>query len=641
MLALIINDLSHQCRGFGSKRAIYNWAVQTARLDVADLASMVSDCIGAWRDLSDPSIASVSSSASFKQKLKLKHPAIGMFIAPYREAIDLYCSDPSHEHFYPVYQVFSFLHHTTLVDLDQTAELEEQYVAQEESLRQQHLPIALIRGVKSVIDEWVSDFVIDANAFFPKHGPGSVADAIGKPSYLEKYQMLAPDLKIKIACRLVLRTNAEEFCPRVACKPTTRDCRIIFVPKSMKTRRVISAEPATLMWFEQGLKGILVDNIHAHPFLKSRIDFRNQALQGALALSASSTRKLATVDLSAASDSIHVDLVKMLFRDTPLYPFLVALRSDTAVLPSGKRIELAKYAPMGSALTFPIQTLIFASIVEYTVRCVHRHLTDCPSTWRVYGDDIIVPDQCLAELVSNLHLLGFRVNEDKTYGGEHRFRESCGLDAYDGAVVTPMRISRWYQGAVDYRYSPGSYQGLCDMMNQSYRYGFFGLRRYLLKRKLLSDSRTTPFFSRDMSCGVYSDSPTNFRLRSRYQEDLQRKEYYAPIPVTTRTSQNEYYAQGGDHGDDGHDDIRYFHALLGLAIRQARDDRPDATSAEVRPGVSPTVLQDDGLDRRSLIDWALYEAIDQSTWLGSSKSKLKRQWIADWATRDDWLADRS
>jgi hypothetical protein len=96
---------------------------------------------------------------------------------------------------------------------------------------------------------------------------------------------------------------------------------------------------------------------------------------------------------------------------------------------------------MGSALTFPIQSLVFLNICLGVGRVLHP-------TWswkrlhgqvRIFGDDIIIPrlwEPLVCRALTSLHL---KVNQAKSFKDGY-FRESCGMDAYKGYDVTPARI---------------------------------------------------------------------------------------------------------------------------------------------------------------------------------------------------------
>jgi len=91
---------------------------------------------------------------------------------------------------------------------------------------------------------------------------------------------------------------------------------------------------------------------------------------------------------------------------------------------------------MGNGFTFPMQTILFSAIV----RSVYRVLGVPPSdgklnqTWSVFGDDIIVRPKAYDIVVRILKLLGFSVNEKKSFK-EGFFKESCGLDAFKGVDI--------------------------------------------------------------------------------------------------------------------------------------------------------------------------------------------------------------
>lgn len=366
-----------------------------------------------------------------------------------------------------------------------------------------------------------------------------MAELQGDVSLYSKYQLIKPDALIRYVYLKFSGLDADTMYPPNCALTTRRESAIVFVAKSMKTMRVISKEPATLMWFQKGIDRAVREYLAQHWYLSKHIDLRDQAKQGQMAIKASSGREFATVDLSAASDSVSWDLVKKLFAGTPLLPFLVALRSTSTRLPSGKVVRVAKFAPMGSALCFPIETLVFACIIEHTLRYVHDGSYETQEDFRVYGDDLIVPDSCLAELVVNLRRCGFRINDSKTFAGSNRFRESCGVHAYDGVDVTPMRISRKYCGLGISSSSPTAFAGIQDMANEAYRRGFLLLRRYLVD-KLINGSLLVPLFSEDGRNGLISPVADNYRLTSRFNRRWQRRELKAAVVHASYTQPEDF-----------------------------------------------------------------------------------------------------
>jgi hypothetical protein len=57
----------------------------------------------------------------------------------------------------------------------------------------------------------------------------------------------------------------------------------------------------------------------------------------------------------------------------------------------------------------------------------------------VYGDDVIVPTAFAADAITVLEMFGLLVNKSKSCT-KGFFRESCGVDAYKGINVTPVKL---------------------------------------------------------------------------------------------------------------------------------------------------------------------------------------------------------
>jgi len=171
-----------------------------------------------------------------------------------------------------------------------------------------------------------------------------------------------------------------------------------------------------------------------------------------MAREGSHTGSLATLDLKEASDRVSNQLVRRMLENHPwLRAGVDSCRSRRAVVefPSGRSesIRLGKFASMGSALTFPVEALVFATCAILGIeRALGRQLTKkdvhrLRGQVRVYGDDIIVPVEYVHSVNEVLETFGFRVNFGKSYW-TGKFRESCGGDYYDGHDVTIVRVRR-------------------------------------------------------------------------------------------------------------------------------------------------------------------------------------------------------
>lgn len=201
--------------------------------------------------------------------------------------------------------------------------------------------------------------------------------------------------------------------------------RVALVPKDSRGPRIICIEPHEKMFFQKGIMHKWYDFIENDSPARGRINFTDQTINQRLAYESSISQKYATIDLKDASDLVSWELVQQVF-PSEWVDALRATRSAFAELPD-EMVELKKFAPMGSALCFPVEAIIFYSICRLVTHQV----------W-VYGDDIIVPTEKAVQVMDLLESYGLRINRDKSlYRGF--FRESCGGDFYKGYNITPIR----------------------------------------------------------------------------------------------------------------------------------------------------------------------------------------------------------
>jgi hypothetical protein len=176
------------------------------------------------------------------------------------------------------------------------------------------------------------------------------------------------------------------------------------------------------MFIQKGLQRKLYEFTEkGHSPARGYINFTNQEVNQRLAYEGSIHGDFATIDLKDASDLVPWDLVKML---TPpdWYAALAATRTDFVQI-QGRDHPVKKYAPMGSALCFPIEAFVFWSIAKTVSPWVY-----------VYGDDIICPTNRVHDVITALESYGLIVNRSKSLYTGH-FRESCGGDYYKGLNI--------------------------------------------------------------------------------------------------------------------------------------------------------------------------------------------------------------
>jgi hypothetical protein len=213
--------------------------------------------------------------------------------------------------------------------------------------------------------------------------------------------------------------------------------RLAFVPKRTDISRTINVEPSLNQFYQLGFGRLLERRLGSYfgINLSTQPDVNRE-----LARVGSIGGSHATIDLSSASDSVSLKMLEE-FLPRDFVSWLKLLRSPIVTLPDGNELELHMVSSMGNGFTFPLQTIVFSSVVcaalRYRGLVKDRHAS--ASTWTVFGDDIIVPNAIVRDVLSILGYLGFSVNADKTFI-EGPFRESCGHDYYNGNNVRPVFI---------------------------------------------------------------------------------------------------------------------------------------------------------------------------------------------------------
>lgn len=195
------------------------------------------------------------------------------------------------------------------------------------------------------------------------------------------------------------------------------------VPKNAKTDRGICVEPTLNIYGQLGVGALLRRRLK-----RLGIDLTSQERNQKLA-SLANDWKLATIDLSAASDSLSWKCVMELL-PYDWFELLDLFRSSFSLV-EGSYVELEKFSSMGNGYTFELETLIF-SAVAFSIVPLHDH-----HKVAVYGDDIIVPQYAASDVIDALEYLGFKVNGKKSFLAGNFF-ESCGTDWFSGQNVRPF-----------------------------------------------------------------------------------------------------------------------------------------------------------------------------------------------------------
>lgn len=205
--------------------------------------------------------------------------------------------------------------------------------------------------------------------------------------------------------------------------------KVVTVPKNAKTNRVIAIEPCMNIFIQKGIGGVIRRRLR-----RVGVDLDDQEPNQQYAYTGSVDGSLATLDLSAASDTIAKRLVEELL-PPDWYEALSSCRSESGVLPSGKSIYYQKFSSMGNGYTFELESLIFWAVCSAVIELTGEK----DQRLAVYGDDLIIPTGSFKPVCVALEFCGFTVNAKKTHS-DGPFRESCGKHYFRGVDVTPIYI---------------------------------------------------------------------------------------------------------------------------------------------------------------------------------------------------------
>ena len=331
------------------------------------------------------------------------------------------------------------------------------------------------------------DRKIFAGEIIPKHGPGNVAEKLtSNGKYSSRYWTDRLESVFHVGdflypnARFVSEYEDDgiQFLEPGAELPS----RVVSVPKTQKTPRIIAIEPSTIQYVQQGILEALNEKIHS-TFLREFIGTTSQIPNQDLAREGSLSGDLATLDLSEASDRVSLRLVRTIMSRHPLsQEAVLACRTERASVPGQGVISLNKFASMGSALCFPFEAMVFLTIILLGIeRELGHQLTSKKDIYpfigrvRVYGDDLIVPVEFVHTVVDTLEHFGARVGRPKSFWNG-KFRESCGKEYYDGHDVSIVKVRRMFPSQ---RQQVAEVVSLVSLRNQMYQFGNWRVTQWL------------------------------------------------------------------------------------------------------------------------------------------------------------------
>lgn len=438
----------------------------------------------------------------------------------------------------------------------------------------------IMRLLKRVISYLITD--PETNNATGHFGPGAVSEA-GVHGPIDKSYDLSFDPKLS---RVLLDSTITKSANRgVSLESAFRNLdaarairtksqtvgvsRLMFVPKDVTKSRSICMEPNSYMFAQQMVLQWYMDTFDTGPMC-NYVDLRDQTRNQQGAQYGSVTGALDTIDLSSASDTLHVSLIRQLFPKSWQY-YLLGTRVSNVRLPNGLIRKIVKFAPMGSALCFPTQCVMFTAIVlvayllwfetqgfidlelqllnmsdsslgkflEIHIKRLYEP-SDSYNSQRlesptIYGDDILCDSRVTIDVERILTSLGFLMNSSKSFMGSQCFRESCGKYYHQGDDVTPLLYKVAHSTG---HLHPVRYASLIGHANLAYSYNYNNLRSAYIRdvkfasigRYVLRSGRKT-YRKEDLL--PYTTDPNQFgfvvqRLRSfpvnRINTDLQRNE---------------------------------------------------------------------------------------------------------------------
>lgn len=402
-----------------------------------------------------------------------------------------------------------------------------------------------IRKLSRVFDAVATSFgafnPLEGTGLASRHGPGVVADLKRTES---KYSFRDWPAKLDAVFPYDLYgTRDLGFSSLVGHELPYRNrevpSRMIAVPKEHSKPRLIAAEPSAHQWVQQSVRSWLEDRLKG-TVLRNCISFRDQSRNQILARQGSIDGSLSTIDLSSASDRLSCATVERAFRSNPtLLDALHACRTRWLRFehPTGgvNYLLLKKFAPMGSSVTFPVQSIVYACVAIAAVLIARNlkpsdlNIAKASKLVRVFGDDIIAPtDCCKSTLLPLLAFIGMKVNASKTFvSPDGRFRESCGVEAFMGFDITPARILN-----LDSVSSSCDLGALVAQVNNLWRKGWWNLANWLetsISRKYINSLPVISMSSGALGLASFCGSSFH-HLRRRWSKDLHCEEYQVQVP---------------------------------------------------------------------------------------------------------------
>lgn len=381
-----------------------------------------------------------------------------------------------------------------------------------------------------------------------RHGPGAVAEGFtsnqkwddvyhGLVDFDHRLMEAGYDLPAMLMCSIPPPVLSDE--------PTSLKSKLVCVPKSFTKLRTITVEPCLNQFIQQAYGEHLRSQIRECPILGSSLDLTDQSKNQHLALEGSRTGDWCTIDLSSASDLLSNELVAEVFKRFPRFLRGITQCRTPIVTSRVGDVIMKKYAGMGNATTFPIQSVVFAILaicgsVNQGRLPRYRDVCRAARNVRVYGDDIIVRKDAYPLVSWWLTSFGLKINQAKTFS-EGNFRESCGWDCYRGALVHPVYLN--YQSLLTSK-EPKAYASLVSKSNQLWLECYYKVSEAIREEVdkgfplplLSSRSQALGWYTRQevRSSTRWNRSLHRFEVKSYVVQSIRRKDTLDGLPALVK-----------------------------------------------------------------------------------------------------------
>lgn len=308
--------------------------------------------------------------------------------------------------------------------------------------------------------------------------------------------------------------------------PIAKHAKVCVVPKNYKIKRTIAEEESERQFYMQGMRHILRDLVGVgEPGAPLPLD--RQEDQQAKCFN----RRYATIDLSKASDTITCSIACSLLPPS-VYHWANRLRAD--YLDLGDQCYLNTiFQTSGSALCFDLESIIFWGICKAATDEYQLFTGEDALMPHTYGDDCVVDAQCFEMVCEWLEYFGFIVNRDKSYTDPSLFRESCGIEVFDG-----VEVSTYYWPRKEVKQHKSSLETLISLNNRLLDAGFFIAANAVLMeiQKIAGDKFTcttlnTPESVTDPRC-LGSTRFISMNARRSYAKGTEVPDYEGHLCVT-------------------------------------------------------------------------------------------------------------